>query len=202
MAKQRSVAILLFDDAEDLDFVGPLSVFSMANRGLDPEPFTIFTVAEKKKPLTTRHGLAVTPAFSFADHPPIDILIVPGGLGARREVHNSSVKDWIRNTASTAEHLLSVCTGALLIGAAGILDGIRATTHHSAFDKLQEIAPEAIIVRNRRFIDNGKIVVAAGVTAGIDAALYMIGKLVDTACATKVAEVAEYCPQTEIKESE
>jgi transcriptional regulator GlxA family with amidase domain len=195
MTIQRSVAILLFDDAEDLDFSGPMSVFSMANRGLDPEPFSVFTIAEKRKTLTTRHGLTVTPAYTFENHPAIDILIIPGGLGARREAHNDVVKEWIRKNTATAGHLLSVCTGALLTGAAGLLNGLQATTHHSAFDKLQEIAPAAIIVRNKRFVDNGKIIVAAGVTAGIDAALYMVGKLVDKTCAVKVADVMEYHPQ-------
>lgn len=196
MDKQRSVAILLFDDAEDLDFCGPMSVFSMANRNLDPEPFSIFTVAEKKKPLTTRHGLTVTPAYSFESHPAIDILVIPGGLGARREVHNDAVIIWIRKNAACAEHLLSVCTGALLTGAAGLLDGIQATTHHSAFDKLHEIAPAAIIVRNKRFVDNGKIVVAAGVTAGIDTAIHLVGKLIDKACADKIVDIMEYRLQT------
>lgn len=197
MTKQRSVAILLFDDAEDLDFCGPMSVFSMANRGLEPEPFSIFTVAEKKKPVVTRHGLTVTPAYSFENHPVIDILVIPGGLGARREVHNDIVKDWIRKNSANAAHLLSVCTGALLAGAAGLLDGLSATTHHTAFDKLQEIAPAAKVVRNKRFIDNGKIIVAAGVTAGVDAAVYMVGRLIDKACAEKIKTVMEYCPQAE-----
>lgn len=197
MAKQRSVAILLFDDAEDLDFCGPMSVFSMANRGLDPEPFTIFTVAEKKKPITTRHGLTVTPAYAFDNHPAIDILIIPGGLGARREVHNDAVKEWIKTIAGTADHLLSVCTGALLLGATGLLNGLQATTHHTAYDKLLEIAPASKVVRDKRFVDNGRIIVAAGVTAGIDAALHMVGNLVDSECAQKVINVMEYRPQTD-----
>lgn len=195
MTKQRSVAILIMDDVEDLDFCGPMSVFSIANRNLDPEPFSVFTVAEKKKPLTTRHGLVVTPAYGFDNHPSIDILVVPGGLGARREVHNTVITSWINRTAVTADHLISVCTGALLIGAAGLLNGLRATTHHSAYEKLQEIAPAATVVRDRRFVDNGKIVVAAGVTAGIDAAIYLVGKIVDSDCAEKVRTIMEYQPQ-------
>jgi len=194
MTKQRTVAILLMDDVEDLDFCGPMSVFSMANRNLDPEPFSIFTVAEKKKSLTTRHGLVVTPSYGFDNHPAIDILVVPGGLGARREVHNDTVKTWLRKNAGTVDHLLSVCTGALLIGAAGLLDGLQATTHHSAYEKLAEIAPAATVIRDRRFVDNGKIITAAGVTAGIDAAIHLAEKLVDDACAKKIMAILEYQP--------
>jgi len=195
MTKQRSVALLIMDDVEDLDFCGPLSVFSIANRNLDPEPFSVFTVAEKKRLLTTRHGISVTPAYGFDHHPAIDILVVPGGLGARREVHNNVVTSWISRNAASAEHLLTVCTGSLLAGAAGLLNGLQATTHHSAYEKLQEIAPAAIVVRGRRFVDNGTIITAAGVTAGIDAAIYLVGKLVDSACAEKVKTIMEYQPQ-------
>ncbi|HMK44046.1 MAG TPA: DJ-1/PfpI family protein [Dissulfurispiraceae bacterium] len=191
---QRYVAILLFEDVEDLDFVGPLSVFSIANRNIEPEPFVVFTVSEKKKSFPTRHGLTVMPAYTFERVPAPDIIVIPGGLGARREVHNEVVKSWIVNNAAAAEHVLSVCTGALLLGAAGLLNGLQATTHHSSLDKLQEIAPSAKIVKEARFVDNGKIVTAAGITAGIDAALYLVGKLINKECADKVKTIMEYTP--------
>ncbi|HSW61975.1 MAG TPA: DJ-1/PfpI family protein [Dissulfurispiraceae bacterium] len=192
-AKQRTVAVLLFEDVEDLDFCGPLSVFSIANRGLENEPFSIFTVSQKKS-FPTRHGVTITPACSFDNHPDADIIIIPGGLGARREVYNDTVKAWIVKNAASAERILSVCTGALLLASTGLLNGLQATTHHSSFDKLQEIAPAVKVVRDRRFVDNGKIVVAAGITAGIDASLYLVGKLVNEECADKVKKIMEYSP--------
>ncbi|KAF0177190.1 MAG: AraC family transcriptional regulator [Nitrospirae bacterium] len=192
-AKQRTVAVLLFEDVEDLDFCGPLSVFSIANRGLEAEPFSVFTVAQKKS-FPTRHGVTITPAFSFDNHPAADIIVIPGGLGARREVHNDTVKAWIVKNAAAAEHILSVCTGALLLASTGLLNGLQATTHASSFDKLQEIAPAVKVVRDKRFVDNGKIVVAAGIMAGIDASLYLVGKLVNEECAGKVKKIMEYSP--------
>ncbi len=192
--KQRTVAILIFEDVEDLDFCGPLTVFSIANRGMDPDPFLLYTVSQKKKAFMTRHGVTVTPSYSFDDHPAVDILVIPGGLGARREMYNDAVKSWIVKTTASAEYVLSVCTGALLMGAAGLLNGLQATTHYSSFDKLQELVPTATIVKNKRFVDNGKIVVAAGITAGIDASLYLVGKLVNQQCADKVKTIMEYKP--------
>ena len=191
---QRTVAVLLFEDVEDIDYCGPLSVFSIANRGIDPEPFAIFTVSQMKRPFSTRNGVMITPAYSFENHPHADIIVIPGGLGARREVHNDTVKAWIVKNAASAEIVLSVCTGSLLLGATGLLNGLQATTHHSSYDRLREIAPAVHVVRDRRFVDNGTFVTAAGITAGIDAALHLVGKLVNAECADKVKNIMEYTP--------
>src|SRR5690606_22009787 len=114
-------------------------------------------------------GLWITPYYTFADAIQADILIVPGGLGARHERKNPVVLNFIREQAKKAEIVLSICTGALLLGAAGLLDGLSATTHHGAFDELAAVAPACNIVRGQRYVDNGQIITSAGITAGIDA---------------------------------
>lgn len=190
----RNVLVVLFDDVDTLDFSGPLEVLSITGqRATGPVPFTVTTVAERKvPPITTRSGLSITPYYTYKNAPQADIVIVPGGLGARHELHNRATLDFLREQASNAELIVSVCTGALLLGKAGLLDGLSATTHHAAFDELQGVAPLCTIVRDKRYVDNGKIITSAGITAGIDTALYIVQRLVgvDTACET--AEHMEY----------
>ena len=130
----RRVLILIFDDAEVLDVFGPYEVFAAAGRGAagEPPPFEVQLVAEQPGPVTLRHGLSVNPHFTLRDAPAADILVVPGGQGTRREMHNPQLTDWIAKRAAAAELVASVCTGALLLGRAGILDGLLATTHHGA----------------------------------------------------------------------
>src|SRR5438552_17799831 len=130
----RNVAILVFDDVEVLDFCGPFEVFSVVNRFTDPVAFSVFTVAEKTGPILTRGGLSINPDYRLAHCPPLDLLLVPGGQGTRREIHNQLLVEWIRQASAKAEFVLSVCTGALLLARAGLLDGLEATTHHGALD--------------------------------------------------------------------
>ena len=127
----RNLAILLFDDAEVLDFCGPFEVFSVASNQSPHPSFNVFTVAEKS-PIAARNGLSVNPAYSLESCPKPDILLVPGGIGTRKELNNDVLIHWIRQTAEAAELVLSVCTGALLLGKAGLLDGLDLTTHHVA----------------------------------------------------------------------
>jgi len=143
MAETRNLAILLFDDVEVLDFCGPFEVFSVANREADPAAFNVFTVAEKPDAITARNGLSVNPQHTLTDCPKPDLLLVPGGIGTRNEIDNELMIDWIKRTADNAKLVLSVCTGALLLGKAGLLDGLEATTHRVAFDLLREIVPTA-----------------------------------------------------------
>src|SRR5688500_11926251 len=120
-AAPRSVGILLFDDVEVLDFAGPFEVFSVAGRRDNLDLFDVFTVSEKPGPIAARNRLIVTPTHSFATCPSIDVLVVPGGFGTRREMLNPAVLDWLRERVPAAEVVLSVCTGALLLGKAGFL---------------------------------------------------------------------------------
>jgi transcriptional regulator GlxA family with amidase domain len=189
---KRNVAILIFDQVEVLDFAGPFEVFGVAGRADDEAPFEVFVVAERAGPVTARNGLSINPRYTLAEAPPIDLLIVPGGFGTRREMHNQPLIDWIGARAREAELVISVCTGSLLLARAGLLDGLEATTHHLALDLLRETAPQTMLRPGARFIDNGRILVSAGVSAGIDLALYVVARLLGKEAATETARRMEY----------
>lgn len=185
-------AILLFDEVEVLDFAGPFEVFSVTGRRRKLEPFEVFTVAERRAPIRARNGLLVTPTYGFADCPPPDILVVPGGYGTRREMKNPMMLEWVTRVAPSCELVLSVCTGALVLGAAGLLDGHAATTHFMAFDELRAVAPRTSILEGRRIVDNGRLILSAGVSAGIDMALHVVARLLGTDVAAETARYMEY----------
>ncbi len=187
----HTVSILLFDAVELLDFAGPFEVFSVAGR---EGAFAVQAVAETTAPLRTRGGLTVTPDATLEDAPSADVLVVPGGQGARTAMHREHVLDWVRTGMETATVVLSVCTGAFILARAGLLDGCTVTTHHDGLDRLETLAPDAEVVHDRRFIDNGTIVTAAGISAGIDAALYVVARLCGTDHATATARHMEYEP--------
>src|SRR6516165_4061750 len=174
MPTTRNLAILIFEDVEVLDFCGPFEVFSVANHFTEPPAFYVFTVAEKPGAILTRGGLSVNPHQRLGDCPRPDLLLVPGGQGTRQEMHNAVLTDWIRQASTKAELVLSVCTGALLLAKAGMLDGLEATTHHGAIDLLREVAPQTTIHADRRFVDNGRVICSAGIAAGIDMSLYVV----------------------------
>lgn len=189
----RNVALLIFDDVEVLDFCGPFEVFSATGaREQGERAFHVYTVAEKAGPVLARNGLSVNPAFTFASCPPPDLLLVPGGRGTRREIHNQVLLDWVKAEAGRVELLLSVCTGALILAQAGLLDGLAATTHFLAFDDLKELAPRTTYCPDERYVDNGRIVLAAGVSAGIDMALYVVGRLLGEQRASETARFIQY----------
>lgn len=189
----RNVAILIFDEVEVLDFCGPFEVFGVTGvRDQGEQPFHVYTVAEKAGPVLARNGLSVNPGFAFANCPPPDILLVPGGRGTRQEIHNESLVNWVKAQAGRVELLLSVCTGALILAQAGLLDGLSATTHFLAFDELRALAPNTMLCPDERYVDNGKIVLSAGVSAGIDMALYVVGRLLGEEQANETARYIQY----------
>ncbi len=192
MNRSRNVAILIFDEVEVLDFCGPFEVFSVAGRCDDLNPFTVYTVAEKSKPIIARNHLSVNPRYTIVDCPQPHILLVPGGYGTRREMGNTTLIDWIKGRSPEVELVLSVCTGALLLAKAGLLEGMAATTHHSAIGLLKELAPNTTIQEGNRIVDNGRIIVSAGISAGIDMSLYVISKLLGEEQALKTARYMEY----------
>jgi transcriptional regulator GlxA family with amidase domain len=192
MAAQRTVVILIFDDAEVLDFCGPLEVFSVTGRDRDPRPFRVVLAAERHGPVLARNGLSVNPDYTLADCPRADLVLVPGGQGTRKLMHNAAVVDWVRRRAAEAELVLSVCTGALILAKAGLLDGLVATTHHGALDLLRQTAPNTTIRENTRFVDNGRIITSGGIAAGIDMALHVVGRLLSSEVAAETARHMEY----------
>lgn len=192
MPHTRKLAILLFDDVEVLDFAGPFEVFSVANRQRDPLAFDVVTVAERPGPVLARNGLSVNPHHTLADCPKPDILLVPGGWGTRKEMDNPALIGWIRQAADAAELVLSVCTGALLLGKAGLLSGLEATTHRVDFDLLREIVPNLTVHENRRYVDTGRIVTSAGIAAGMDMSLHIVERLLGRDAALATARHMEY----------
>jgi len=188
----RQVSILVFDDAEVLDVAGPYEVFSVAGRRHGLEPFTVSLVAERAGGVALRNGFVVQPHFTLDQAPAPALLVIPGGYGSRRELENPVVIDWLRRQAASSELVLSVCTGALLLAKAGILDGLEATTHHLALPLLRELAPTAVIRERERFLDNGRVIVSAGVSAGIDMSLHVVERLCGTEVAEETAVYMEY----------
>jgi transcriptional regulator GlxA family with amidase domain len=192
MGKTGKVAILIFEDVEILDFCGPFEVFSVTGKGEGEKLFQVFTVAEEAEPIRTANGLSVNPDHDLANCPQADVLVIPGGWGSRAVMKNDRILDWLKQASEKAGIVLSVCTGSLILGRAGILDGLAATTYHTAFDALAEAAPKTEQRPGERFVDNGKVITSAGVSAGIDAALHVVEKLTDRATAQQTADYMEY----------
>jgi putative intracellular protease/amidase len=180
----RRVAILIFTGVEIIDFTGPYEVFGGAG-------YEVYTVAASPRPLTTAMGMTVTPRFTFADSPKPDVLVLPGGW--IDSVNDSpEARAWVKKTAGAAPLVLSVCNGAFILAEAGLLDGLQATTYAGALDWLQQAAPKTRVVRDKRFVDNGKIITSAGLSSGIDGALHVIERLDGRGVAAMVATNLEY----------
>lgn len=190
--RKRRVAILLFDDVEVLDFAGPFEVFGVAPTTAGEAAFDVVTVALRPGEVVARNGLRVVPSCTVSSLGGADILVVPGGIGTRRELHSAAMLDFLRVQSGTAEIILSVCTGSLLLGAAGLLNGRSATTHWAAMDELRTIATGAEILPDSRIVDNGPLITSAGVSAGIDAALYVVSRLLGEAQANAAARYMQY----------
>jgi len=189
---KRNVAILIFDDVEVLDFAGPFEIFALADELRNHESFHTFTVATDPGSVRAHNGLKVVPDFTLENCPPPHVLVVPGGQGSRALLKKPALLEWIRTKARTAELVMSVCTGALVLAKAGLLDGLRITTHHTALDLLRELAPAAIVDPSQRFHDNGKIITAAGISAGLDSSLHVVARLLGPAAAEATARQMEY----------
>jgi transcriptional regulator GlxA family with amidase domain len=197
----RNTAIFLFDAVEVLDFAGPYEVFSVTGlRHLPEKPFNVYTVAEKS-PVVARNGLTIVPDFLLDDCPAPDIFLIPGGggfaangtpFGSRKEMDNPIVLEWVQKHAARAELVLSVCTGALILGKAGLLENLRATTHFKALDQLREVSSNIEVLENVRYVDNGRIILSAGVSAGIDMSYYVVQKLLGKETADEAARYAQY----------
>ncbi|WP_243058092.1 DJ-1/PfpI family protein [Nocardioides sp. SR21] len=172
---QRTVAILAFDDMEVLDFAGPYEVFNVAGELGEGHPFSVFSVGLTREPAVGRGGFTVLPTYSIEDAPPPDLLLIPGGAGTRALMTNDALLAWVKERAAEVELLLSVCTGALVLGAAGLLERRPATTHHDASDELAAISPTIEVVRGQRFVrSSDTVLTSAGVSAGVDLALHVV----------------------------
>lgn len=187
-----NLAILVFEDVEVLDFAGPFEAFSTTGALANQLPFNVFLVAETAGIIHARGGLRIAANHQLDDCPKIDILLVPGGPGTEKEVDNGHLIEWIREQSATAELVLSDCDGAILLGKAGLLAGKKATTHHLDMERLKQTAPDAIILPQARVVDNGTLIVSAGVSSGIDMSLYVISRLCGIETAETTARLMEY----------
>jgi transcriptional regulator GlxA family with amidase domain len=190
-ARKRSVGILLFENVELLDFAGPHEAFSAARRA-EGGLFDVFTVAERAGELRTPSGLRVVPDYTIDDVPHIDILVVPGGMGTRREIDNQRLIGWIEGQARQTEVMTSVCTGSFLLAKAGLLRGKRATTHWGSIERMREVFPDTEVLERVRWVDDGAVISSAGVSAGIDMALHVIERLCGPEAAADSARLMEY----------
>ncbi len=187
-----TAGILLFEDAEELDWAGPFEVFGMAFKPFPDRK--LVTIAESREPITCYNGLRVLPDCDFSSAPPLDLILVPGGLGTRVQVDNQVLIDWLAQTASACTWVTSVCTGSLLLGAAGQTDGRKVTTHWAFIDNLRETFPDTEVLADARFVRDGQLVTSAGVSAGIDMSLWLIGEIWDVEYARNTQRMMEYDP--------
>ncbi len=185
-----AVAFPVFPGAEELDLVGPWEALALA-RDYGEREVELFTVALTREPVRLRGGLRVVPDYAFSSEPKADAIVVPGGPGTRDESSWRPVVAWVAARRETPL-VTSVCTGAFLLARAGLLDGRNATTHHSRLEELREQHPGVHVVEGPRVVDEGDIVTAGGVTAGIDLGLYLVARFFDEELAGRVAEVMEY----------
>ena len=187
--KPVNVAILLYPGVELLDFAGPLEVFSIMKNS------RVFTIAAKSGLLNTmKNSLTITPDYTLADCPQPDILVVPGASGehVRAVTADTSVINWIQRTTSRRQLTMSVCTGAFVLGKAGLFDHKTVTTHWASTQMLQQMIPNVKVMEHTRFVEDGNLLTTAGVSAGIDGALRIVSKLRGPQEARSVAEIMEY----------
>ena len=187
-----NVAIFIFNEVEVLDFAGPFEVFAATDELAGHTLFNTYTVAELPGVVRARHGLRVVPAHTFETAPSPDIIVIPGGSGTQALLNRPVIIEWLRRQSRVAQYTVSVCTGALLLAKAGLLEGLQATTHHRALDLLRELAPTATVHSDRRFLDNGQLLTSAGISAGIDVSLHLVARLHAREVAEKTSAHIEY----------
>jgi transcriptional regulator GlxA family with amidase domain len=195
--ERKQVGIVLYEDVEVLDFCGPFEVFSVTRlneqkRREEPSPFSAFLVAESKSPVIATGGMRVVPDHDLESCPKLDILLVPGGWGFRHQMNNDRLLKWITDRSRQVETLTSVCTGALLLGKAGLLDGKRATTHWRLLDSMQEMFPTVTVEKRLHFVEEGAFFSSAGISAGIDMTLRLVARYYGEAVARATAKHMEY----------
>jgi transcriptional regulator GlxA family with amidase domain len=201
----RNVGIFIFPIVEILDFAGPYEVFTTASRMWLREaakeapqgttqgapPFSVFTIATSLAPVHARADFAALPRYDFANHPPIDVLIVPGGV-VDAEVANPEVIRWIKQVSQHAQLVASVCTGAFMLAEAGLLDGLTVTTHWEDLEPLASQYPNLNVVGGQRWVDQGDIVTSGGISAGIDMSLHLVERLAGRGLALRTAKQMEF----------
>jgi len=187
-----NIGVYLFNKVELLDFAGPYEVFTVSSELSGYKLLKTFTVSSDGKMITTVNGLKVQPDYSFQNHPPVDILVIPGGNGTKKEIKKQEVLDWVSKTIESAEIAFSVCSGARILGKLGLLANQEAVTHHEVFEDLKRISPDTRINPEKRFIDDGRIITSGGISAGIDVSLYIVERKFGKTVRDKTTVYMEY----------
>jgi transcriptional regulator GlxA family with amidase domain len=190
----RTIGILLFDDVEELDAVGPWEVLAAWTTVFPDDGWRVVTLSEDGGAVRCAKGLGVLADHGKADCPPLDVLLHPGGQGTRRQIHDDAHLGWVRAQAGTAELMTSVCTGSLVYAAAGLLAGRPATTHWGALDLLGRLDPSIEVRPDDRWVDDGDVITSSGVSAGIDMALHLVARLASPARSAEVRRIIQYDP--------
>ena len=191
------IGILVFEQVEVLDFAGPYEVFTTASRlharaqPTAPALFRVCTIGRSSAPLRARAGLSVFPDYDFSNHPPIDILVIPGGM-VTEELARPDVTRWIARCSTRSEITASVCTGAFLLAQAGLLAGKSVTTHWEDIADLRTMFPALNVLSDRRWVDEGRIVTSAGISAGIDMSLHLVERIAGRDLAERTARQMEF----------
>jgi transcriptional regulator GlxA family with amidase domain len=191
----RQIGIVLFDDVEELDAIGPWEVLSYWTHRYPDDGFTVFTLSPAGGLVRCAKGLRVQADYAFADAPAVEVLLHPGGQGTRPLVGDAAHLDWVKHQRTTVPLLTSVCTGALVYAAAGLLAGRPATTHWADLEELAELDPTIRLRPDDRFVDDGDVITSAGISAGIDMALHLVARLAGVERARQVRRRIQYDPQ-------
>jgi len=193
-SEPKQIGILLFADVEELDAVGPWEVLSYWTRSYPADGYAVTTLSKSGGLVECAKGLVVQARNSYADAPPLEVLIYPGGVGTRSHLRDEVQLDWVRRQRQSTPLMTSVCTGSLVYAAAGLLANRPATTHWAALDTLAELDPTIELRPDDRYVDDGDVVTAAGVSAGIDMALHLVRRLAGTDRARDVRRGIQYDP--------
>lgn len=182
------VGVLIFPDAEELDFVGPFEVLSFVNK-VRPGSTEVRFVAETAEPVRAYNGMRVVPDVTLDECPQLDILVIPGGQGRRQAMKNPAILDFVKRQQPQARYITSVCTGSFVLAETGLLDGKKATTYHEYYD---DLAAYPIEVVREKVVPQGQIITAGGVSSGIELGFYLLRELYDAETSQKVADKIEY----------
>lgn len=186
------IGILLYDKVEELDFVGPLEVFNVANEALGHAAFAVFTVSAADRSIKAVNGLRVFADYDLTDCPAVDILLVPGGNGRKQTMNDETVLQWVQERYGQVRLLLSVCTGAFILGNAGLLQKKRATTNRQCYREFAAKFKDTVLEENVTFVKDENIVTSGGISAGITMSLFVVGDLLGKDVARKTAALMEY----------
>jgi transcriptional regulator GlxA family with amidase domain len=189
------IGVALFDGAEELDWAGPWEVLAAWAQQWPDDGVRVFTLAHSADVVTCAKGLRVLPDETWESAPPLEVLVYPGGRGTRAQLRDDAVLDWVRGISRSGGVVASVCTGSLVLAAAGLLDGKPATTHWQSLELLPTLGTDIEVRPDDRFVDNGSVITAAGVSAGIDMALHLVARLHSQERAREVRRYIQYDPE-------